>query len=153
MPTVPVMPDPPAARRSLSHSLCPAYVRVVLVCENAGVRCASAVLAALFLLGAAVQVNDPDPVVWVIVYGAAAALSMAAAAGRRTPTWAPLLLGAIALVWGLALAAGVPDVSVYGQMFGAWEMASIAIEDAREASGLFLIGTWMAVLAWRGRSG
>ncbi len=34
------------------------------------------ILAALFLLFAFVQVNDPDPILWIIVYGAMAVLAI-----------------------------------------------------------------------------
>ncbi len=36
------------------------------------------ILAALFLLFAFVQINDPDPVLWILIYGAMSALSIMA---------------------------------------------------------------------------
>lgn len=37
------------------------------------------ILAALFLVFAFVQVNDPDPVIWILIYGAMAVLCILAA--------------------------------------------------------------------------
>jgi hypothetical protein len=34
-------------------------------------------------------------------------------------------------------------------MFDAWEMKSLAVEEAREASGLVIVAAWMAVLLIR----
>ena len=36
-------------------------------------------------------------------------------------------------------------LSTYAHMFDAWEMKSLPIEEAREASGLFIVLAWMAV--------
>jgi hypothetical protein len=38
--------------------------------------------AVLFLLFAIVQLNDPDPIVWILVYGAMVVVSMMVAFGR-----------------------------------------------------------------------
>ena len=40
------------------------------------------VLAALFLLFAFVQVNDPDPVIWILIYGVMAVACILAAFGQ-----------------------------------------------------------------------
>lgn len=112
-------------------------------------RIASLLMTALFLLGAGVQFNDPDPWGWIAIYLAAAGVSAAFGLGRRVPRWAPLALVALAVAWGVALAVRVPELGIYGRMFDAWEMASVTVEEAREASGLFIIAAWMAVLAWR----
>ncbi len=55
--------------------------------------------------------------------------------------------------WGTALALGGPSADIYLSMFAAWEMKSVAVEEAREASGLFIIGAWMVVLAAHTRGG
>jgi hypothetical protein len=48
-------------------------------------RLASGLFAALFLLGAIVQINDPDPLRWMLLYLAAAALRRRPAPPGRTP--------------------------------------------------------------------
>lgn len=103
-------------------------------------------VTALFAFAAAVQFNDPDPGRWLAVYGAAAGLSAAAAVRGSVPLVAPLVVGAIALAWGLGLAVGGSGLGAYASMFDAWEMKSVAIEEAREASGLFIVTVWMAFL-------
>src|SRR5688572_33447590 len=41
-------------------------------------RIVNFILAVLFLLFAFVQINDPDPVIWILIYGAMAVLSIMA---------------------------------------------------------------------------
>ena len=40
------------------------------------------VLAAMFVVFAFVQINDPDPVIWILIYGAMAVMCVLAAFGR-----------------------------------------------------------------------
>jgi hypothetical protein len=110
-------------------------------------RASNWVAAALFGFAALLQYNDPDPGRWLAIYGAAAAVTAVAALRGAVPLVAPLVVGAIALVWGISVAAGGPGLDLYGSMFDAWEMQSAAIEEAREASGLFIVTLWMAFLA------
>lgn len=108
-------------------------------------------MALLFAGGVVVQINDPDPLRWVAMYAAALAVSVLRARRVTVPMAVPLVVGVVALVWGLTVTAGRPEFEDYRHMFGAWEMKSVAVEEAREATGLFLIAFWMAVLAWTGR--
>ena len=107
---------------------------------------ANVVAAALFTFAAAVQVNDPDPVLWIAIYAAAAVVAGLAARRGAAPLLVAVCLGIAALVWGARVAASVPGVETYTSMFDAWEMRSLAVEQAREASGLFLVAAWMAAL-------
>jgi hypothetical protein len=103
----------------------------------------------LFTLGAAVQVNDPDPVPWIAVYALAAAAYLLSLLRRQQ--WAlPALLCAVALGWAATLAPRVVGRVPFGEMFGAFEMRSVGIEESREMYGLLIIAAWMAVLALRG---
>jgi hypothetical protein len=108
----------------------------------------SALMALLFVAGVVVQVNDPDPLPWMAIYGAAAAVAVMPAVRGSVPVAAPLAVGIVALGWGAAVVIGGPTVDAYGRMFDAWEMDSAATEVAREGTGLFLIAAWMAVLTW-----
>lgn len=102
-------------------------------------RVTQGVMAALLVLGAVVQHNDPDPAIWIAVYLCAAILSLMGALGR------PLIpmMGASALlaaVWGAWLATGV-----IGQQ-------PIFDEEGREMMGLGIIALWLggsALWAWR----
>jgi hypothetical protein len=102
----------------------------------------------LFTFGAAVQVNDPDPLRWIAVYALAAAVCLLSLL-RRVHWTLPALLCAIALAWAATLAPRVVGRVPFGDMFGAFEMRSVGIEESREVYGLLIIAAWMAVLALR----
>lgn len=106
-------------------------------------------MAALTAVGALVQFNDPDPARWVALYGAACAVSVVAARRRRLPTAVPVAVAAVAWAWAILIVLGGPGLSDYARMFEAWEMRSIAVEEAREATGLLLVGVWMLTIAFR----
>jgi hypothetical protein len=108
-------------------------------------RILNAVMTALFGLAVVVQYNDPDPLRWMLVYGAAGLVSARVVARGRTPLVPPLLVGLVAVVWAAGIH-GAYDLATLAEMFGAWEMRTPRIEEAREASGLFMIATWMTVL-------
>jgi hypothetical protein len=115
-------------------------------------RAADAMVLLLFTFGAVVQVNDPDPVRWIAVYALAAAACLLSLLRRLH--WAlPALLGAVALAWAATLAPRVVGRVPFGEMFGAFEMRSVGIEESREMYGLLIIAAWMAVLALRARLG
>jgi hypothetical protein len=97
----------------------------------------------------AVQYNDPDPVLWVAIYGAACVISVVAGLRRRVPRAISGVVAVVALTWGMALALDVPGLGTFTHMFDAWEMRSQAIEQAREASGLFIVVAWMFMLFLR----
>lgn len=109
-------------------------------------RALNAVMTALFALAAAVQWNDPDPVRWMAVYGAACAISLMAARGRPPRPAVAATLAAIAMAWAVAIGVRVGGGS-YLHMFDAWEMKTPAIEEAREATGLLIVAGWMLVVA------
>jgi hypothetical protein len=111
-------------------------------------RIVNALMALLFAAGVLVQVNDPDPIPWMAIYAAAAAVALTWAVRGNVPAAAPLGVGVVALVWGAAVVVGGPGFGVYGGMFAAWEMDSVATEEAREGTGLLIIAFWMGVLAW-----
>jgi Transmembrane family 220, helix len=113
-----------------------------------GWRAADAVMSLLFTFGAVVQVNDPDPARWIAVYALAAAACLLSLL-RRTRWSFPAILGAVALGWAATLAPRVVGRVPFGEMFGAFEMQSVGIEESREMYGLLIIAVWMAVLAWR----
>ena len=108
-------------------------------------RAASIILGLLFLLGAAVQYNDPDPFSWVVIYLAASLASFVRAIGRL-PRAVPAVVGLCAFAWAATLAPHVLGRAEFTSMFGAWEMANTSIETSREFWGLILIAGWMAAL-------
>ena len=111
-------------------------------------RATHAVLGLMFMLGVFVQYNDPDPIPWMLIYGAAALVCLAAAfRPERLPAWAGWLVAAIAFGWAVAIGRHALGHVPFASMFGAWEMKNTAIEENRETYGLLLIAAWMVVVA------
>ena len=105
---------------------------------------ANGIMLLMFLFSAAVQVNDPDPLVWMAIYGAAAVVC-GLEIRRRTPAWAPLTLVLIALSWAGSIYYRVNEVPI-SSLFAEWEMRDLRVEEAREMYGLTIIGIWMIVI-------
>jgi Transmembrane family 220, helix len=106
---------------------------------------ANAIMLALFALSVVVQYNDPDPIVWMAVYCAAAVLC-GLEMRSSTPLWAALALALGALAWAGFIALRVHDVPL-GALVAAWEMKDVRIEEAREMYGLTIVGVWMLAVA------
>ena len=108
-------------------------------------------MTAAFLFSVAVQYNDPDPVRWMAIYGAATVVCVLAIMGRGR--WMlPAAIGLIALIWALTLAPQVIGKVRFGELFEAFEMKDERVEVAREMGGLLIVAFWMAVSAiafWR----
>ena len=114
-------------------------------------RALTILLAVLFLFGAAVQYNDPDPLPWIAIYLAAAAVCLLAAF-HRLPWLLAAVVAAIALVWALTLAPRVFPDAPFARPFVSWEMKNETVELAREMYGLliiFLANGALAVVRWR----
>jgi hypothetical protein len=105
------------------------------------------VMAACFVFSAAVQYNDPDPARWVAMYALAAVACALHVAGRRY--WAlPAAVGLIALAWAATLAPRVVGKVAFGELFEAFEMKDVRVEEAREMGGLLIVAAWMAALTF-----
>lgn len=111
----------------------------------------------LFALSVYVQHNDPDPVLWMIIYAAAAVACLLAAAGKRSVV-IPAVIGGTALVWALTL---VPSALAFlrsdHEAVGFTMKTGDALEElARECGGLLLVFLWstfllLEALWWRRR--
>lgn len=104
----------------------------------------------LFLLFAYWQWNDPDPEIWVVIYGFAAVMCAFAVFNRF---FIPVLVfSAIAAFLG-----GIyyfPD-SVILWIQQEWQQADLSMktvdmEEARESFGLFLVSVLMTLAAYKG---
>ena len=114
---------------------------------------ANAVMSLAFGFSVAVQVNDPDPLRWMAIYGAAAVCCVAELK-RRVRAPYPVLLAAVALGWAGSLAPDVIGKVRFGEMFAEFEMKNAGVEQAREMYGLLIVALWMlavACAAWRRR--
>jgi hypothetical protein len=109
---------------------------------------ADALFFVMFALSVVVQFNDPDPVRWAAIYGAAAVVCLLALVGR-TARWPALIVGGVALVWAVTIAPRVVGKVNPREMFSAWEMKNAGVEESREMYGLLLIAFWMAGVAVR----
>jgi hypothetical protein len=111
-------------------------------------KVADVVFLLLFAMSVFVQVNDPDPFVWMAIYGAAAVACVLALVGRL-PRWLPMVVALVAILWATTILPRVLGKVPFLDMFAAWEMKDIGVEESREMYGLFLVAGWMLVLAWR----
>lgn len=93
----------------------------------------------LFALFAYFQFNDPDPEVWVPIYGIAAVASYMA--WRKRLSWWVFAIMTVAYFVG-ALAQWPPEY--HGIFFGEMQMRDMNIEMARESLGLAISGLVMA---------
>ena len=102
--------------------------------------------AAIFVFGATLQYNDPNPIPWVLIY-LAAALPCALIAMKRSGWRLPAVVAAVAAAWcSVYVLQGAWTVPV-GQMFAEWEMKNQEVLQTREMFGLGLIAVWTALLA------
>ncbi|HVE87968.1 MAG TPA: transmembrane 220 family protein [Myxococcales bacterium] len=114
---------------------------------RAAFRGLNALATVAFLLFAAVQYNDPDPVRWMAIY-LAAALSCALAVMGRLRWPLPALAAAAALAWAGVWAPRVVGQVDWGHAFaGAGMSGDVKEEEARELGGLLIVAAWCALLA------
>ena len=102
----------------------------------------------LFLLSASVQFNDPDPIVWILLYVSAAAFSIAHFFGKL-PRFLPLAFALFALLWALPLVPTFWGQAPLAEVFGRVQMKTEAVEVAREFGGLMIVSAWMLALGLR----
>ena len=111
-------------------------------------KIADAMFLLMFLFSVIVQINDPDPVRWMAIYGAAAVSCLLSLTGRL-PWWFAVITGVIALAWAATIMPRVIGQVPFIDMFAEFEMKDIGVEESREMYGLLLIGGWMALAAHR----
>lgn len=111
-------------------------------------RIADALFFLMFAFSVVVQGNDPDPLAWMAIYGAAAVACLLSLAGRL-PWWFAVITGIVALAWAATIAPRVIGQVPFLDMFAEFEMKDIGVEESREMYGLLLIGGWMSVLGHR----
>jgi hypothetical protein len=99
----------------------------------------------LFLFAVVVQYNDPDPVSWMAIYGAAA-VACILWLRRRMPRWLPAVTGIVALIWAVIWSRSVLGQVAFRDLFREAGMATLEIEEGRELLGLLLVAIWMLVL-------
>ena len=120
---------------------------MVCIPMNIALKIANCVMAAAFLLSVLVQYNDPDPVRWMMMYGAAMIACILFLLDKKH--WYIFAgIGIVALLWALTWAPGVIGKTQFSELFGAWEMKNERVEEAREFGGLMIVVVWMVVLTF-----
>ncbi len=113
-------------------------------------RVANRTMAVLFLICAAIQFNDPDPLRWAAIYGAAGFACLAA--GRFRYSWPlPTGVGLVALVWAAWLSPILSQVRLR-DLARSMHAETPSIELGREFLGLLIVLGWMGFLSLRERS-
>lgn len=106
-----------------------------------------ALMALLFLFSVVVQGNDPDPVPWMLIYGAAFVLTVAGVIGHPSAA-ASIALALLAGVWAMSLSPSLGAflsrdlAATHFQM----KAGDVIEEEARECGGLLLVGLGSFVL-------
>lgn len=95
-------------------------------------------MAILFSLSVGLQVNDPDPVRWMLLYGAAG-IAIAMLPYRRVAAIGSLAVGLVAAVWGGYLEHEVFGVLKFSDLFMKMSEKGGAVEVGREAGGLIIV--------------
>ena len=103
---------------------------------------------ASFILSVLVQYNDPDPLAWVAVYLAAAAMCIAHILNRQT-VWLPPLLLLICLGWIAILLPSIIGQVSPGEIVESITMQTQAVEEAREIGGLAIVAFWATCITVR----
>lgn len=111
-------------------------------------RVVDAIMVVLFTLSVIVQFNDPDPAAWIAMYTAAAIVAFFS---MRESLWWPLaaVVTTAAVLWAGNLAPRVIGTVPFLDMFGAFEMQNIGIEESREMYGLLMIAIYTGIAAVR----
>ena len=109
-------------------------------------KAASFAMAGLLLVCVALQYNDPDPILWMAMYGAGAVVSMLLPSKKPAAALA-LLLGLVALPWAIYLISTVWGRIALSDLTSKMSEKGGAVEVGREAGGLIIEGVWLMFAA------
>ena len=96
------------------------------------------VMAVLFCVCVGLQYNDPDPLRWMGMYGAAA-IACAVLPARRMFIAAAIVVALVAAVWGAYLGHQIKDVLAFSDLWTRMSEKGGAVEIGREAGGLAIV--------------
>lgn len=115
--------------------------------RTAALRTISAAMGVLFLVAAVSLYNDPDPIAWMGIYGAAAVAAFMGALDRL-PRWLPVAVGIISVVWAGRLLPQMAGHVPLAELVREFEATTPLVQEGRAALGLILIAGWMGALAF-----
>ena len=95
-------------------------------------------LATLFALSVGLQVNDPDPVRWMLIYGVAG-IAIGTLPARRVIAFAAIAIGLFAAGWAAYLGQQVFGVIQLSDLWLKMSEKGGAVEVGREAGGLAIV--------------
>jgi hypothetical protein len=105
-------------------------------------RFASYLMAALLAVCVALQLNDPDPGRWMLMYGAAMIVA-ALLPAKKELVPAGFIVGALTLAWAAYLLYAVWGRMEVGDLASKMSEKGGAVEEGREAGGLAIAGVWL----------
>ena len=100
------------------------------------------VMAVLYSLSVGLQLNDPDPVRWMLMYGAAA-VTAGILPTKRIMAVPAALVGLAAAAWGAYLVSNVAGVLEMSDLWMKMSEKGGAVEVGREAGGLATIAFFL----------
>lgn len=112
-------------------------------------RALALLFAGLFAWSAFLQLNDPDPLFWVLIYGLSSALCLAVVFKQNLPRVLRLfaLLAAVGAVWSAYVVwFGEPNVMFPADDLTGWVL--VDMEEGREMGGLTIISAVLAGLSF-----
>lgn len=101
-------------------------------------------MTALYLVSVALQYNDPDPIRWMLIYGAAAVAS-AMLPLRRWAIPLSFVVAAAALVWAAILTPEIWGRVGFSDMWLKMSEKGGAVEVEREIGGLVIVVGWLGI--------
>lgn len=113
---------------------------------RAALHIVNGLLMVLFAWAAIVQLNDPDPALWVVLYGVAAVACALFMAGWL-PRWGAAILTGGYAVGGIIMLLPILGPAAFFDTTGQ-EMMGL-METSREMMGLLIMAGWTGFLTWR----
>lgn len=101
-------------------------------------------MTALYLVSVALQYNDPDPIRWMLIYGAAA-VSSTFLPLRRWAIPLSFFVAAAALVWAAILTPEIWGRVGFSDMWLKMSEKGGAVEVEREIGGLVIVVGWLVI--------
>ena len=117
-------------------------------------RIVNFLLAAMFLVFAFVQVNDPDPVIWILIYGIMAVFCIMAIFEfypKKFLIGVLVLYALYSLVYLPGLAQWLRSDNKADLFDNIAKMENLYIEESRESLGLFICVIVLAFFLYRSR--